>query len=301
MSDDTSDESGGGLTPEGTDAPSQEGSTTVGQRSEPEAGQVAVPRPASGDTNGSGTGSTPSSSRYADVRAQNARLREIDPQFETTLKAYDAAFEQLQLEDKAYREYLNAETTRLKKVLGKAAQEVENLSAERDAEEERLENKLKKAGKKLEASEKEASDAASSVKDATGLLAKYKQPVAVINARHNGLKSLRAAVTEAASIGNDAVAYWLLTSGFTKALSEAPPVLTTEQLIAELIEKDDELQGAERTKKERDKSVEKRRKAQAKAKAKLEEFRAVSEADLREALKQLPLNESATREDRSHA
>lgn len=207
-------------------------------------------------------------------------------------QAYEAAHEQLEIDQRAFKDYGVAAKEELEEQLKQAGTDkvTELVEAKKKADTDRT-DEVKTAQDNLKAAKDTAMTAEQTRKDRADDLAGYKQLVTTIGAKHTKLKALRDEVTKArqASPAQPGLAWWLLTRGkvgFEAQLKDVHDnwLIEPSALPGRLLQAIDDLAAAEKAKAAADGAVAKRQAELTEAERREADQKANGEKKLREDL-----------------
>lgn len=243
-------------------------------------------------------------SKFLDRQNRLTALQAVQRDIDTTLTAYRAAYGRLAREAKAIEEFLKCEKESLRKRLGEdGVEQVRQLSDARAAMGETLKKQALDAEASLQQAEADRDDRKKDVKKRGEELSEWKKLTATITARQTELRTMRDEVTSATQAGQDGVAYWLLGCAEDKydSFAQDPRLIKPDEVPQALLRAVQNLADAEKSYAEAERAVAIAKDDRVAAVKEWDRHEKESEAELRDALRQIPGAEPVTTGERSHA
>ncbi|WP_222271518.1 hypothetical protein [Modestobacter marinus] len=228
----------------------------------------------------------------AALDGQLAALLSLKKDSDKAKQAYEAAHEQLTIDQQAFEDYDESAKEELEKQLkDKGIKAVNDLvAAKKKADTDRA-NAVATARKNLQDAKDAAEAAEQDRKAKADDLAQYKQLATTIGAKHAKLKALRDETTKARQASQPGLAYWLLTrkTGFEAQLEDVGGwLIEPSELPDRLLDAINKLAAAEATKAAADGTVAKRQAELAEAERQNADQTANAEKKLRDDLAKIP-------------
>jgi hypothetical protein len=225
---------------------------------------------------------------FADADGRLTVLEKLQSDIDKAKAAYEAAHDQLTIEQQAYDDYYDSEQESLTEILGHLTGTVDRWHADTRTELAAAERAVTSAKDRVEQAETNRKDADADRQVEATAVTELQQLVATIQTRHGQLRSIRDAVNKAHQEGHYALAYWLLKHGrYGELLNGKPALIDPDDLPAHLLAAVNELGDASKALALADAAVTKRRGELIAAEAHLADRKAKGEAELRVRLTQI--------------